>query len=175
MRAIGPMQRPDDAASLLALYLRDHDGASAGGVRLVERCRHSNAGTSFAAPLADLAVEITQDQAQLRGIMHDLDITPSRVKRTAAWVAANLGELVPNGRLVAYSPLSRVLELEALSSAVMAKLRLWHALGELASRDGRLEQTALEGLHERGVAQMDTLAALHAMAVDLAFTQPGNG
>ena len=96
MRAIGPMQRPDDAASLLALYLRDHDGASAGGVRLVERCRHSNAGTSFAAPLADLAVEITQDQAQLRGIMHDLDITPSRVKRTAAWVAANLGELVPN-------------------------------------------------------------------------------
>ena len=57
----------------------------------------------------------------------------------------------------------------------MAKLRLWHALGELASRDGRLEQTALEGLHERGVAQMDTLAALHAMAVDLAFTQPGNG
>lgn len=166
------VKRPDDAASLLALYLRDHDAASAGGVRLVERCQRANVGTPFAAPLADLAVEITQDQAQLRVMLHELGVAPSRVKRAMAWGASNLGALLPNHRLVEYSPLSRVIELEALSSAVMAKVRLWSALAALAAGDGRLEPAALEGLLARGHAQLDVLAGLHSMAVELAFELP---
>jgi hypothetical protein len=100
-----------EAHRLLRLYLRDHDGASAGGVRLVERSHRSNEGTVFEAGFAALRTAIGQDQAELRMILQQLRIRPSRPRRVIAWCAATAGVLKLNGHLLTYSPLSRVVEI----------------------------------------------------------------
>jgi len=166
------MKQMDEPRRLLRLYLKDHDGASAGGLGLLRRSTRSNEHTIFGPPLADLHSEIRSDQDALRQILRQLRIEPSAVKRTAAWCASAIGRVVPNGHLLTYSPLSRVLELEALSAAVTAKLCLWVALGDLAISDQHLDEQVLANLQRRARAQLDSLASLHRMAADLAFATP---
>lgn len=60
--------------------------------------------------------------------MAHLDISRDRVKPLLARLGERLGRLKLNGRLTGYSPLSRVLELEILSSMIGGKLQLWNAL-----------------------------------------------
>ena len=74
-----------------------------------------------------------------------------------------------NGHLFSYSPLSRVLELEALSSAVMAKLSLWITLGDRSTADRRLDESKLLTLQRRARSQLDSLAELHRTAAEIAF------
>lgn len=159
----------DESQSLLHLYLRDHDAASAAGVRLIGRCHRANVGTPLAAQLAELELEVEQEQQQLRRLMDELGVTPSRVKRALAIGGESVGRLVPNGHLWKYSPLSRVLELEALSAAVAGKLRLWQALSAVAVDDRRLEPATFEALEEAAQRQLESLTALHRLAVELAF------
>jgi len=164
----GP-SRIGEIERLLRIYLVDHDGASSGGVRLANRSRKSNKHTIYASPLATLATEIREDQAELRRILESLRIVPSKTKRAAAWAGATLGGFKPNGQILGYSPLSRVVELEALTSAVAAKLRLWTTLGDLAKVDRRLDETKLAELQKRARSQLDSLAELHCKAADDAF------
>lgn len=60
--------------------------------------------------------------------MANLGISRDRVKPLLARLGERLGRLKPNGQLTGYSPLSRVLELEILSSMIGGKLQLWNAL-----------------------------------------------
>ena len=163
----GTVSRPDDARHLLELYLQDHYAGSAGGVRLIERSRESNAGTAFEPGLARLDDEIHHDQVELRKIMEHLAIEPSKLKEAVAWGAATLGGL--NGRLTTYSPLSRVVELEALTAAVSAKLCLWMTLGNLADEEERVDKVTLTRLRDAARAQLDRLAEMHRDATRIAF------
>jgi hypothetical protein len=163
------MPASNDAERLLGVYLRDHDGASAGGVRLVHRSRRSNRGTPFEPGLAELEMAIIQDQAEFRQILSDLGIRPSRVKQTVAWLGATAGVVKLNRRLVTYSPLSRLEEIEALSAAVMAKFRLWSALADVAVADDRLDEQTIGDLRQRAGSQLDSLADMHREATAVAF------
>ena len=165
----GTGPRLDDTRHLLELYLQDHYAGSAGGVRLVERSRESNAGTAFEPALARLADEIHQEQIELRRFMDQLSIEPNALKEAVAWGAATLGALKLNGRLTTYSPLSRVVEVEALTAAVSAKLCLWLTLGNLAKEEPRLDQATLTTLRDAARAQLDLLAEMHRDATRLAF------
>lgn len=163
--------RSGEGDRLLRIYLRDHEGASCGGIQLVQRCHRANETTFFGPALATLDAEIRDDQEDLRQILHNLHVTPSRAKRVAAWIGATIGRAKPNGRLFRYSPLSRVLELEALSAAVTAKLSLWITLGDLGKLDPRLDEAKLADLQHRARAQLASLGELHRMAADVAFDE----
>ncbi len=64
----------------------------------------------------------------------------------AAVVGERLGLLKLNGRIVNYSPLSRVLELEGLALLVAFNESLWHTLGEPDRAAARARNlTELEG------------------------------
>ena len=63
--------------------------------------------------------------------MHSLGVGTDRLKVLGGWGAEKLGRLKLNGRLLGYSPLSRVVELEALVLGVRGKLSLWLALQEI--------------------------------------------
>jgi hypothetical protein len=71
----------DETDRLFRLYLCDHDGASAAGVRLVQRSHRSNVGTAFEAGLAELETNIREDQAELSAILKKMHISPSRTER----------------------------------------------------------------------------------------------
>lgn len=159
----------DEAQRLLRLYVRDHDGASAGGVRLVHRCHQSNRGTAFESGLAELDTAIRQDRAELSKILQQLRVRPSRPRQALAWCAATAGGLKLNGHLLTYSPLSRVVEIEALSAAVTAKLCLWTALADLSTTDGRLDESTINRLQHDARTQLDSLAGMHRRATGIAF------
>lgn len=88
----------------------------------------------------------------------------------AGWVTEKLGRFKLNGQVVGRSPLSDLVELEALRLGVAGKAAGWRALRDLAAEDPRLDQGQLDGLLGRARAQEDLLEDLRRDAVRRAFT-----
>ncbi|HEY8501755.1 MAG TPA: hypothetical protein VIL21_03645 [Solirubrobacterales bacterium] len=123
------MTSGDESDRLLAIYLNDHLAGATLGVGLARRLRSSNRGDAeMGEPLARICAEIEADRKTLLELMDRLEIGRDPVKPVLAWVAERLGRLKLNGQLRGYSPLSRVLELEVLSSGIGGKMQLWNTL-----------------------------------------------
>lgn len=116
---------------MLAIYLNDHLTAATGARELARRAERSNHGTRYGSFLRRLVREIDEDRSALFEIMRRLGIRIDRLKVIGGWGAEKLGRLKLNGRLIGYSPLSRLVELEALTLGVSGKLGLWRVLLEL--------------------------------------------
>jgi hypothetical protein len=151
----------------LPIYLNDHLAGSVAGIELARRIRGSNEGTPLGTALAELCAEIEADQQTLRDVIARLEVSESRVKPAAAWLAEKLGRLKLNGQLHGYSPLSRVLELEGLEAGVHAKLLLWRALGR--THGIRLEGFDFGALAARAESQRERLEEQRLEAVRIAF------
>jgi hypothetical protein len=117
---------------LLGIYLNDHLAGAMGGIELARRCLSNNRGTPLEADLEKLVREIEEDRVVLEGLMERLGVPRSPVKAPVAWALEKVGRLKLNGRLLEYSPLSRVIELELLSSGVETKRSMWMAFKRLA-------------------------------------------
>lgn len=156
-----------DSEHLIAVYLGDHRAGAAAGVEIVRRMRARNRGTGFGAELAALHADILDDRDSLEEIADRLDMPSARTKATLGTLGAKLGVLKPSGRLKQYSPVSRVLEFEALLMAVQAKRELWDVLRFAA--DGAVDPGELERLVARADSQLDTLRRLHREAALVAF------
>ena len=154
---------------LLGTYLNDHLAGATMGTELAQRALDQNRGTRYEEGLEGLADEIAQDRETLKGIMNRLGIGHSRVKMAGGWTAEKLGRLKPNNQLTGYSPLSRVLELEALAGGVQVKLSLWQVLGACADQEPDLDRDELSSLDQRARAQLAGLERLRAEAGREAF------
>jgi hypothetical protein len=113
---------------LLATYLNDHLAGATAGRELARRAAANNRGSPLGEFLDQLSREIDEDRDALLALMDDLKIGTDRIKVLGGWAAEKLGRLKPNGRLIGYSPLSRLIELEGLLLGVRGKLALWHSL-----------------------------------------------
>ena len=153
--------------NLLKIYLQDHHAASAAGLDLVRRLARENAATPFRDDLARLAEEVADDRATLGNVLQALGVEPSRVKIALARSAERLSRLKLNGRLLHYSPLSRLIELETLSAGIEAKRDLWQALGQTVDR----EFVDLDRLTGRAETQLALVERLRTSAASLAFTK----
>ena len=78
----------------------------------------------------------------------ELGFRASKPKAAVAWVGEKVGRLKLNGQIRGYSPLSRVLELEALAVGVRGKLALWESLLALPGIRERLSAFDLDDLVE---------------------------
>jgi hypothetical protein len=114
----------------LGIYLNDHLGGSTVGLELAKRIRDENEGTELGAFMDPLVEEIAEDRQTLRDFMDVIEAGPDHFKVAGGWIAEKLGRLKLNGRLIGYSPLSRVVGLEALSLGVEGKRLMWVALLE---------------------------------------------
>jgi hypothetical protein len=150
--------------NLLAIYLQDHLAGATVGVELARRAASENAATALGEILESLKDEIEDDRASLNTIMSVLEISPDRLKNAAGWAGEKAGRLKLNGRLTSYSPLSPVVELEALIAGVNGKRALWRALRRLADDDPRLQADQLEELLARADRQLETLWSVHSEA-----------
>ena len=129
----------------LPIYLNDHYAGSTLGLELAKRAAKNNNGNAeFGPALAALATEIDEDRDELRRIMERLGVSEDRIKAGLFWMGEKVGRLKPNGELLQFSPLSRVVEIEGLITGVGGKLSLWRTLLELAERDDRLDEGELE-------------------------------
>ena len=164
-----PSASGDERHRLLRLYLNDHLMGATGGVRLVRRVRRENAGTPDGPALAALGVEISEDRRTLRAVMAAMGVRVDPLKVAGGAVAELVSRLKPNGRLSRYSPLSRVLELEALHAGVNAKLRLWLTLEQL-HRAG--EAPDVGGLVSRAETQLERIEEMRERAVAAALAPP---
>ena len=155
-------------AELVAVYLRDHHAGATAGLELARRAARSNRGNAYGAELSVLAAEIEEDLRTLERIMEDLDVGPDWVKDRVAWMGERLARLKRNGTWVSYSPLSRVVELEALVIGVTGKLALWEALrAALGETPGGV---ALDAMEERARDQRSRLDSLRRQAATEAFS-----
>jgi hypothetical protein len=152
---------------LLGIYLNDHLAGAVVGLELAKRAETSNRGNDFGRFLGRLVEEIEEDRRTLERVIDRLGVRRSRVKPALALVLERLGRLKLNGRVTAYSPLSRVVELEGLMLVVTGKLGLWRALERLG--DPRLTEFDLHALAERAKRQQSELEAHRLRAAEIAL------
>jgi hypothetical protein len=157
-------------AELLAIYLNDHLAGAVAGSELAGRVAGSNRSDElYGLPLARVGREVREDLQSLREIMAKLDVDADRAKQLGAWLAEKLGRLKLNGRLLGYSPLSRVVELEMLRLAVVGKRSLWEVLLRIAPEEQRLAKDELQGLLARAETQLQAIEDCHEVATAEAF------
>ena len=154
---------------LLGIYLNDHLAGATGGLELAQRLHGRNKGTEYEDRLGRIAEEIREDRETLVMIMSRLGVVPNPLKTRAAWAAERIGRLKLNGRLLQYSPLSRVEELEAMRLGVEGKRALWRSLKETRGADPRFEGIDLQQLIARAERQSDELEAMRLSAATGAF------
>jgi hypothetical protein len=147
--------QPPVADDHLHIYLNDHLAGSTAGLELAKRARKSNEGTPLGDSLATLAHEIEADRDELQRLMDELDVPRDHVKAAGGYIAEKLGRLKLNGQLTGYSPLSRVVEMEALFLGVTGKRELWIALRDVFGP--RLRDFDFDRLIERSESQRDRL------------------
>lgn len=160
---------------LLGIYLNDHLAGALAGVELVQRSRNNNRRSEFGGELDRLLRQVREDRQTLGSVMASLHVSASPAKGAAAWFLEKLLRLKLNGRLLNYSPLSRVVELEGLSAGVEAKRLLWKALDRVAESDRRLHEFDFGSLIRRAERQRATLERLRLKALGLAFGLPTPG
>lgn len=158
---------------LLGIYLNDHRAGAAFGLSLARRSARSNDGTPLGDVLEHLAAEIAEDRDVLEAVMADVGVAIDRLKVVAAEAAERLARLKLNGRLLGYSDLSRLVELEGLCAGVEAKGSMWRALRLLADHDDRFSATELDRLVERASSQRDLLEHHRLQAAARALRRGG--
>jgi hypothetical protein len=121
---------------LLGIYLNDHLAGSVVGGNLAKRIARQNEGNEYGTKVAQIAREIDEDQATLREVMNRAGVRRKQLRLVVARLTEVASRLKRNGRLVGYSPLSRVLELEGLTMGITGKLELWRSLGALENGSG---------------------------------------
>ena len=135
--------------SYLRIYLNDHLAAIVAEREVVRRMLRSNRGTALGVHLAGLLRQLEVDQASLREVMDRVGARVDGLKVAAGWLAEKVARLKLNGRLIGYSDLSRLVEIQGLIVAAEFRHLLWSMLALIAPTDPRLDGLALEGLAAR--------------------------
>jgi hypothetical protein len=162
--------------NLLTIYLNDHLAGATAARELARRAAASNRSSDHGRFLDRLAAEIDEDRDTLLSIMRTLGSSIDQLKVLGGWGAEKLGRLKLNGRLLGYSPLSRIIEFEALALGVRGKLGLWRALELLQRERPELQNFELSHLAGRAERQLDELEDHRLKAVAEAFgAEPQQG
>jgi hypothetical protein len=147
---------------LLRIYLNDHLVTASAGAALARRALRSNRGTELGRFLEMLADDLADDLASIQRVMREHGFRPSAAKRTLGSVGERVGRLKLNGRIVSYSPLSRLAELEGLGLLLAHNASLWRSLEaigvEEAAALAERDEAHVEAL--RGFRREAALAAL---------------
>ena len=157
----------------LAIYLRDHHAAGRAGVALARRAGRADLPASAVEELDAVAAQIDEDLRTLEDVMAAFGVAPSSAKDALATVAERLGRLKPNGRVTGRSPLSSVIELEALATGIVAKETLWKTLASGTHRE--LDTIDLDRLVDRARAQRETVERHRLAAARAAFSAAPEG
>ena len=166
---------PGDAR--LRIHLSDHFAATAFANELALRSLRHNRGSEFEPWLRSFLDENDRQRSLLLDAMRRVGAAANPLKALAARIAERLGRLKLNGQLRGYSPLSRLVEMEALLGAIAGSRSLWIALDAVDDPRwaGLPFGEAARRLLDLG-AELERLvgdAAIEAFAVTSAGERPG--
>ncbi|MEJ6543665.1 NAD-dependent epimerase/dehydratase family protein [Brachybacterium paraconglomeratum] len=153
---------------LLGLYLSDHLTGAAAGAARIDRMAADFVDTPVHPVLSSIAEQIRAERRFLHQLIDDLGLRRRRYRQAAAWLGEHAGRLKSNGRLVARSPMTMVLEAELMRSAVIGKRGSWLTLADNAQELG-LDEDRFRELAEQALHQFEQLEAVHAYARRRAF------
>ena len=146
---------------LLHTYMNDHLAAATAGAQLFHRAANSQSSRHYGPELHALAAAITEDRARLRTLMTRLDVSENKPKQLLARAAEYAGRFKPNRFVLRRSPLSDLLEIEAMRTGVTAKQAGWRALLTSEAADDPLVKDELTDLQHRAEEQAQQLDRLH--------------
>lgn len=146
------------ATELLHTYMQDHHAGAAAGVDLFRRVAKEHDDPEIRAVLSRIGDETEEDLRNLEELMTLVGTSPSALKDLPARATEKLGQLKPNQRFAQRSPLSDLLEIEALTIAVRGKELGFKALLDI--EDPRLPRPTLEALVERAAEHGSQLEKL---------------
>ena len=150
---------------LLRIYLQDHDALAYVTIQVVRRTRKSNSNGPLGSLLDEILQSAVQHESRLHELMDHLGVRRRRDKRAALWAAERFGRMKLNGRLVRYSDLSRVFELEGVSLLLTMRLSLLDSLLVLGDDDRlRLGDLSLGSAGDETRRHLDRLADQHRSA-----------
>lgn len=156
---------------LLGIYLNDHLAGSNVGLELARRALRENRDNAVGRYLLSFVKELEDERTVLQQVMRALGVPRNEFKHAVGWVLEKLGRLKSNGYIVRYSPLSRMVELEALAIAVIGKRCLWAVLQRQARIERRLAGFDFATLIEQSESQHQSLDRLRLQAADTAFSK----
>ncbi len=156
--------------TLLSVYLNDHLTGASGGVELFRRAAPTQADPAARSTLLAMADEVADDRQALLDLMHQLDVTPQQHRIALGWLAEKVGRLKPNGSLFSRTPLTDLVELEAMRLGVEGKLACWQALEVVAAYDDRIASGEILELEARAQRQLEELETLRMNAAERALT-----
>jgi hypothetical protein len=173
--AMNGVAAPADAGfRWLRRYVHDHYLASRAELELFERSAGTQSEAWVRSELVALTAEVAEDRAALLAILDELAVARSTVQEAVVVAAERLGRLKPNGTLLRRSPLTDLVELEAMTTAVHLKQLGWVALRQAADGDPRLNPYHLDRLVQRAKDQEARLERLRVEIGRKVFS-PGPG
>jgi hypothetical protein len=113
---------------VVRVYLGDHLAVMHGGAALAARMLDAPDHHEAAGLIAEVARELEAGCATIRAFLGQLGGSPPRLKMLAVGTAERIGRIKMNGRVARRSPLSEVLELEALRGVVGTAGAFWAAV-----------------------------------------------
>jgi hypothetical protein len=144
----------------LAIYLRNHGAAAVAGRDLFRRTAANQRSRPYGGELADLAAEVEQDCETLHAIMRAAGVAPDLVSGLVLRLGERVGRLKPNGSLLRRAPLSDLIEVEALVTAVRAKAAGWQTLTQCSTpKWSEIADTRV--LYQRARDQEERLNEIH--------------
>lgn len=147
---------------LLGIYLNDHLAGTIAGVELARRVSRTH------PELRVLADDAEADRHELLDVMRTFGVEPRPHKAAIGWLTEKAGRLKLNGRLLGRSPLSDVLELEALRVGIEGKAAMWRTLRTVPGIDAE----RLERLLRRAEGQADLVEQHRIRLAPQAFNAP---
>lgn len=156
----------------LEIYLNDHLGLLTGEIETAKRSRSENQHLRLGGILGQLVVELEEQRSALHEVFCRIHRSESRVKKSLGWLAEKVGRLKLNDSLTGYSPLSRLVELEALAVAALERVALWDNLEAVRKADPRLITMDFVRLREQAQQHLESLNAERCLAASEAF-HPG--
>ncbi|MCO5997362.1 hypothetical protein [Actinoallomurus rhizosphaericola] len=155
--------------NLLGIYLNDHLAGATAGVELARRVAGTHKGKTSGETFRHLAAEIAEDRDALLRIMRALGVPVQQYKVYAGWIAEKIGRFKPNGHLTTRSPLSDLVELEAMRLGIEGKASGWRSLRAVADHDDRLSGEELDELLARAHRQAQTVEELRTEIAGAVF------
>ena len=146
---------------LLEIYLTDHLAGATAGARRMRRLADAERKAEDGFTLRRVADEIDEDRDTLVSILRAEGIEPRWYKSAMSRAGEAVARLKTNGEVFHRSPLTSLVELEAMRMGVTGKLDLWTALRQTTLA----EQQDFDRLIDRAMGQLRDLDEAHRRRV----------
>ena len=158
-------------ASALPAYLRDHLSGSDAAIQVVERLRHTHAGTDEGRLCSSLFEEFREERTVVHRLLMSLDASSVSLKRLASQTSGALLKFTAGG---SRGDLSLFRTLEALAVAVQGKRCMWRALQVMQSSLPDPGTKSFADLEAQAIRQWEAIEQRRASLVSNTFPAPAD-